>query len=293
MLEFGEKLTVMPSAMAERDLDALRAVGFAERELVGIAAAAAYRNFITRIADGLGVELGVYGDGYYDPAVLRAFGVTERAIGGTLYGDREKPTTAEQARTPSYDGPSRSRIDDRRIAWIDLRDAQPAPDASSSDASFRNLAHALSAKPETREATLEFKRLVDAGGSGLGARSEAIIGLTVAAALALSYLGAHHVQRLLDAGMTPGEVRALIDDPSGGGLAEHERATARFCEKLTREPAAMTRADVEALRAAGLDDGAIVTIVAAASFANYCGRLAAALGVQPEVQLSETARNAI
>jgi hypothetical protein len=200
--------------MAERDLDALRQAGFAERELVGVAAAAAYRNFITRIGDGLGVELGVYGDGYYDSAVLRAFGVTERAIGGTLYADRENATSGRNARPRRDRTPSPVHADDQRIAWIEMGDAQ-AEDATTSDVPLRNLADALSLKPDTRATTLEFAYLVDADGSGLGARSEAVIGLTVAATLGLTYLGAHHVQRLLDAGMTPGEVRTLIDESTG------------------------------------------------------------------------------
>src|SRR5579885_2727402 len=261
MLEFGEKLTVMPSAMEERDLEALRRAGFTDREIVGLAAAAAYRNFITRIADGLGVELGVHGDGYYDSAVLHAFGVSERAIGGTLYADRER-AGIESAASPARPRPQRAGADDSRVAWIDTGSEPPV----AASASFGNLARALGLKPETREATLGFARLVDGGRSGLDTRSEAIVGLVVAATLGLAYLGAHHAQRLLDSGMTADGVRALVDEPAGGGLDGPERAIAAFCAKLTREPGAMARADLEALRAAGLNDGAIVATVAVASF---------------------------
>jgi alkylhydroperoxidase family enzyme len=88
-------------------------------------------------------------------------------------------------------------------------------------------------------------------------------------------------------------LRALIDNPAGGTLAGREREAARFCEKLSRTPGTIARADVDALRAVGFDDPEIVTIVAASSFANYGGRIAAGLGVRPEAYLSPDAQRAI
>ncbi len=300
MLEFGEKLTLMPSAMAESDVETLRQAGFSEREIVAVTAAVAYRNFITRIADGLGVELGEYGGGYYDSAVLRAFGVTTSAVGGTLYADRQDLSDQPgNSANRSSAGPADARIRDGRACWIGTASgesmASPPPTAipTSRPEALRNLAIALSLQPDTLKATFEFASLVDMGGSGLGDRSEAIIGAVVAAALGLSYLGAYHAQRLLDAGAAPADLRALVDNPAGETLGGREREAARYCEKLTRAPGTMARGDVEALRAAGFDDRGIVTIVAAASFANYCGRIAAALGVRPEAHLSQAAQRAI
>ena len=54
MLEFGEKLTLTPSAMTEQDVEGLRASGFSDRDILSIILAAAYRNFIVRVADALG-----------------------------------------------------------------------------------------------------------------------------------------------------------------------------------------------------------------------------------------------
>lgn len=299
MLEFGEKLTFIPSAMAAHDLETLRQAGFSEREIVAVTAAAAYRNFITRIADGLGVELGISGAGYYDSAVLQAFGVTGSAVGGSLYADRQGSSDQSSAISRSHSPPADARLRDGRACWIgtaageSTANAAPNPISLSRPEAFGNLVIALSLKPDTLAATLEFARLVDMGGSGLGDRSEAIIGVVVAAVLGLSYLGAHHAQRLLDTGIAPADLRALINNPAGDTLGARACETARFCEKLTRAPGTMARADVEGLRATGFDDRAIVTITAAASFANYCGRIAAAFGVRPETYLSETAQSAI
>lgn len=298
MLEFGEKLTLMPSTMTESDIAKLRRAGFSEREIVAVTVAAAYRNFITRIADGLGVELGKYGDGYYDSEVLRAFGVTGNAVGGTLYADRQDPSH-EPHSTRRVSARPGAHTRDKRLCWIGATDGQslanlpPTAIPASRPAALRNLAVALSLKPDTLTATVQFARLVDMGGSGLGDRTEAIIGMVVAAVLGLSYLGAHHAQGFLDAGATPAILRALAENPAGTSLGGHEREAARFCEQLTRAPGTTARADVDALRMAGFDDRGIVTIVAAASFANYCGRIAAALGVRPEEHLSEAAQSAI
>ena len=57
MLAYAEKLTRTPAAVERADLDALRAVGFGDRDLLHIAEVVAYYAYVNRIADGLGVTL--------------------------------------------------------------------------------------------------------------------------------------------------------------------------------------------------------------------------------------------
>lgn len=57
MLEYAEKMTLRPSEITETDVQALRQVGWRDKEILDIAAVTSYRNFITRMADALGVEL--------------------------------------------------------------------------------------------------------------------------------------------------------------------------------------------------------------------------------------------
>jgi uncharacterized peroxidase-related enzyme len=73
----------------------------------------------------------------------------------------------------------------------------------------------------------------------------------------------------------------------GGPLSAADRAMLGFAVKLTREPRAMTRGDVEALRAAGFDDTAIHDIVQVTGFFAYYNRLADGLGIDPEPPTSE------
>ena len=57
MLEYAKKVTLRPSEVIDTDVEKLRAAGWNDRDIPDIAAVTSYRNFITRMADALGVEL--------------------------------------------------------------------------------------------------------------------------------------------------------------------------------------------------------------------------------------------
>lgn len=57
MLEFAEKMTLASNSMTQTDVQALRDVGWSDRDILDIAQVAAYFNYRARIADALGVEL--------------------------------------------------------------------------------------------------------------------------------------------------------------------------------------------------------------------------------------------
>jgi uncharacterized peroxidase-related enzyme len=60
------------------------------------------------------------------------------------------------------------------------------------------------------------------------------------------------------------------------------RALCDFAAKLTRAPATISRADVEALRPHGLDDAAIHDAVQVIAYFNYINRVADAVGIEDE-----------
>lgn len=70
-----------------------------------------------------------------------------------------------------------------------------------------------------------------------------------------------------------------MDDWRGAGLGATDRALCAFAEKLTKSPASMVDADVEALRSVGLSDRAIHDAVQVIGYFNYINRVADALGV--------------
>ncbi len=57
MLEYVEKLTLQPWKVSESDMEALRAVGFSDRDILDICEVTAYYAYVNRIADGLGVTI--------------------------------------------------------------------------------------------------------------------------------------------------------------------------------------------------------------------------------------------
>lgn len=77
-----------------------------------------------------------------------------------------------------------------------------------------------------------------------------------------------------------GTIRAALDENRPEqAFAGRELALLQFAAKLTKRPAAMARADVEALRGAGLTDGEILEATQIVGYFNYVNRILNALGV--------------
>ncbi len=65
-------------------------------------------------------------------------------------------------------------------------------------------------------------------------------------------------------------------------LDDRMAAVCRYALKLTVAPSAITESDIEDLRAAGLDDRAIVDANQVVSYFNYVNRVVEGLGVELE-----------
>ena len=57
MVRYARKLTREPAAMTEEDLNTLRATGLSEEQVLSVVLIACTFNFMTRLADGLGVDI--------------------------------------------------------------------------------------------------------------------------------------------------------------------------------------------------------------------------------------------
>jgi len=77
-------------------------------------------------------------------------------------------------------------------------------------------------------------------------------------------------------------VHAIVRDWRTARLSHADRALCAFATKLTHTPHAMMPADLEELRAQGLDDRAIHDATQVIAYFNYITRIADALGVEPE-----------
>jgi uncharacterized peroxidase-related enzyme len=77
-------------------------------------------------------------------------------------------------------------------------------------------------------------------------------------------------------------LKALRAEQPERAFAGKELALLRYAAKLTRAPGAFERADVEACRAAGADDGEILEVNQVCAYFNYSNRLLNGLGVDTE-----------
>ena len=74
----------------------------------------------------------------------------------------------------------------------------------------------------------------------------------------------------------------VTDDPDGAALPERERVMVDWALKLTRTPWKMSEADLDSLRAAGLNDRAILDLAMIVAYYAYVNRIANGLGVEIE-----------
>ncbi len=77
-------------------------------------------------------------------------------------------------------------------------------------------------------------------------------------------------------------VHAVADDWRRAPLTPVDRALCEFASKLTLHQHEMSPADLDVLRAHGLDDRAIHDAVQVIAYFNYITRIADSLGVEPE-----------
>lgn len=83
-------------------------------------------------------------------------------------------------------------------------------------------------------------------------------------------------------GGDPGLADAVLADWRRAPLDPADRALCAYAEKLTRTPGAMSEADLQPLRDAGLDDGAIHHAAQVIGYFNYINRVADAVHVELE-----------
>jgi uncharacterized peroxidase-related enzyme len=77
-------------------------------------------------------------------------------------------------------------------------------------------------------------------------------------------------------------VDSIKEDYTQADLQSADRSMLDFAVKLTKQPEAMTQADVETLRRLGYDDEALLEIVHVTGYFNYINRVADGLGIDPE-----------
>lgn len=98
----------------------------------------------------------------------------------------------------------------------------------------------------------------------------------------------HHGEGLLRLTKDPELVEQLKADYTQAEISASERAMLDYAVKLTREPWAMTKADVERLRQVGFDDRDILHINMITGYYAFVNRLADGLGVEVETAVNDS-----
>ena len=109
------------------------------------------------------------------------------------------------------------------------------------------------------------------------------MGLVISGLNTASYCIAIHMEMLRGMGVERPLGRKLVTDYPNAPVDSREMALYRFADKLTLRPADVKQEDVDALRAAGWDDDAIVEAVVAVSYYNFINRVSMGLGVVAEM----------
>ena len=93
---------------------------------------------------------------------------------------------------------------------------------------------------------------------------------------------AHHGAALRKISKDEGLAEKIEAEGSAADIPPRLTAILRYAEKLSRRPEEMARDDTTELRAAGLDDRAILEVVEITAYFNFVNRLADGLGVSLE-----------
>ena len=90
---------------------------------------------------------------------------------------------------------------------------------------------------------------------------------------------AHHAAGLVRLTKNPGLAQSLERDHTAADVSVRQRAILDYAVKLTETPWAMERADVDCLRAQGLDDRGVLDVNQVVAYFAYVNRVADGLGV--------------
>jgi uncharacterized peroxidase-related enzyme len=146
-----------------------------------------------------------------------------------------------------------------------------------------NILTVHSLRPHTLEGHMAlYKNVLHHTGNRLPTWLLETIGVYVSLLNRCDYCVEHHfagLRRLLADDDRATSIRAAIDTGDLEAFEPRERAMLVYARKLTLDPASVSEADLERLRAAGMDDGEILEVNQVAAYFAYANRTVQGLGV--------------
>src|SRR5690242_4147712 len=147
-----------------------------------------------------------------------------------------------------------------------------------------NFTQAFSLRPDVYAA---WRALNGAIKANMDLRRYELATLAAATRLRSSYCALAHGSVLVDKFYDAATVRDIVVDRSTAELDEADVAIMDLAEKVVEDATSITRDDVDRLRAHGLDDGEIVSVVLAAAARCFFSKTLDALGVEPDAAYAE------
>ncbi len=149
--------------------------------------------------------------------------------------------------------------------------------------------------PRLVGARLELYAATERCPSSLSSRQRNLIGFVTSALNGTVHCMSQVTVKLRADGFSEDEIARLATDPAGASdaLPAPDAALVRYTIDLTTRPGEVREEDVEALRAAGFDDLAIVDANAHCAHLNYVNRVVIGLGIHTVVDPDFAAYDAI
>jgi uncharacterized peroxidase-related enzyme len=147
-----------------------------------------------------------------------------------------------------------------------------------------NYERAFALHPEVRSA---WQQLNGAIKESMDLRRYELATVVAARKLRSSYCALAHGTVLADEWLGPDAVRALMADPRSADLDEVDAAVAALAEQVVVDATAVTEADLDRLRALGLSDGEITSVVLAAAARCFFSKTLDALCIEPDTHYAE------
>ncbi len=254
-MELAERLTQTPILIGRGDLEPLREAGLDEDQILAAILAICYRNFISRGADMLGVEVDV------EARLQRS---DDSAYLENAFEDIVAKRKASQA-------PRKSP------ATTSSRESEVVESEAGGSASFlstipgTDLLAVLQARPSVAAGHAAMRQAIE---SNLPSRWQSLISVCIA-----GLLGLDHQVDALRGELEPELVRKIIANWPGAPLDPKEMALLGFAHAGTVAEATITEQDIAELRSVGLSDRDILAAAALTAYDNHALRASQALGV--------------
>lgn len=147
-----------------------------------------------------------------------------------------------------------------------------------------NHARVFSLRPEVLEAWRVFQGSIR---KNLRLKRYELVTLAAAMALECRYCLLAHGAILIKNGSSVEQLRAILKDFRNAELEPQEVAMMEFAQKVARRANAISQADVDVLRSAGLGDLEILDITLTATMRSFASKTFDALGAEPDAVYTE------